>query len=243
MEMEHVEALTVEHLAYVAGIARRERERAHRAVGRHAEAVAEADDVALALLLRPVDAADDAHVVAARDEPVVEVAHMGVDAARQWVNVGRDQADLHRPPHRVTQIAPRAGSQEAMASRVTHRARILLLLGSEYRQLVAPRMRRSLPAGLRRSRSPAAGRRPSVRQMWSVPGRRRRRDGHRWRQRAVTPSSSTKSGTRLRPGHARRRRIEHLDRIGVIDVDPPRPAGALSIGRWRTADRAPGGGR
>ena len=55
----------------------------------------EADDVALAGALRAVRAADDAHVVAALDEAVVEVADVLVDAARQGVDVGRDEADLH----------------------------------------------------------------------------------------------------------------------------------------------------
>jgi hypothetical protein len=74
VEVEDVEALALEHLAHQVAVARREGQRPDRAVGRHAEAVAEPDDVALALSLRAVGAADDPHVVAASDQVLVQVA-------------------------------------------------------------------------------------------------------------------------------------------------------------------------
>ena len=95
VEMEDVEALALEHLADELAVAVRHRERADRPVRGHAPAVAEADDVALARALRTVGAADDADVVAALDEVLVEVADVRVDAARHREDVRRHEADLH----------------------------------------------------------------------------------------------------------------------------------------------------
>ncbi len=95
MEVDHVEAFAIEHLGDQPGIAMRDGERADRAVGGHAPAVAEADDVALAGALRSVCRADDADIVAALDEVLVEVSDVGVDATRKREDVRRDQPDLH----------------------------------------------------------------------------------------------------------------------------------------------------
>ena len=59
------------------------------------EAEAQADDVALVVTLGAVDAADDAHVVAARDEVLVQELDVRVDSAGERIDVRRDETDLH----------------------------------------------------------------------------------------------------------------------------------------------------
>ena len=101
VEVEHVELLPFEHPADLADVAGRDRDRAHRPVGGHAEALAQADHVAFRGALQAVAAADDPDVMAALAEVLVEVPDVLVDPTRIGVDVGRDQADLHgRSPSR-----------------------------------------------------------------------------------------------------------------------------------------------
>ena len=82
VEVEHVEALTLEQVAHLADVARREGQRPDRAVGRDAEADPDAQDVALRRALRAVAGGDDPDVVAAQPEVLVEVLDVLGDAAR-----------------------------------------------------------------------------------------------------------------------------------------------------------------
>ena len=116
VEVDDVEAFAIEHLLDQLPIAVGDGQRADRAVGGHAPAVAEADDVAFARTLRAVGGADDADIVATLHEVLVEVAHVGVDAARYREDVGRDQADLHWGPSS-------GGSPAAARSKCTGRRR------------------------------------------------------------------------------------------------------------------------
>ena len=144
-------------------VAMRDRERADRAVRGHAPAVAEADDVALAGALRAVRAADDAHVVAALDEVLVEVADVGVDAARQREDVGRHEPDLHASAPRARPAAARSKrtgrarppgyprsrpvpSRRTMPRTSSRTARgVLALLPAEHVELLLPGVGAALP--------------------------------------------------------------------------------------------------
>ena len=107
VEVEEVEPLALQHVADLRQVARRERDRPDRAVGRHAEALAQADDVTLAGALEAVARRDDPDVVAPGAQPGVEVADVLVHAARQRIDVRRDEADLHGStcPSRMTAAA------------------------------------------------------------------------------------------------------------------------------------------
>ena len=98
VEVEDVEPLPLEHLADLRDVAGRDRHRPDRPVGRHREALAQPDDVALGGALEAVRRGQDPDVVAAQPEVLVEVADVLGDAARQRVDVRRDEPDLHRPP-------------------------------------------------------------------------------------------------------------------------------------------------
>ena len=96
MEVEDVEALAVEQLAHLADVARRERQRADGPVERDAEADPDAQDVALGCALGTVAGGDDADVVTAQAQVLVEVLDVLGDATALRVDVRADQADLHR---------------------------------------------------------------------------------------------------------------------------------------------------
>ncbi len=96
VEVEDVEAFAVEQLADLAEVAGRERQGAHRAVHREAEADPDAQDVALGRALRTVARGDDPDVVAAQPEVLVEVPDVLGDPARLGVDVRADETDLHR---------------------------------------------------------------------------------------------------------------------------------------------------
>ena len=96
VEVEQVELLAREQRADLADVARRERDRADRAVGRHREADADAQDVALRRALGAVAGGDDPDVVAALAQVLVEEPDVLGDAARLRVDVRADEADLHR---------------------------------------------------------------------------------------------------------------------------------------------------
>src|SRR5574337_866651 len=102
VEVEQVEALLLEHPPALGHEARRERDRAHRPVGRHAEALAEPDDVALGRGLEAVTGGDDPDVVAAQPEVPVEVVDVLGGAARERVYVRGDESDLHGAVSRAT---------------------------------------------------------------------------------------------------------------------------------------------
>ena len=206
---------SVQHLLDQLAVAMRDGERADRPVGGHAEAVAQADDVALARALRAVGAADDADVVAARHEVLVEVLDVGVDAARQRVDVRRDEADLHvrlrrpgrRHPDRTRRAAPPAGiakvttgAARAAACRRPRRASARGVLAE-----LAAGTCRAAPATGRRSpsqlvvRATIAARsvvRRRCRGRWSRPGPRRWRGGRRCRRPRPRRCSATNAGTR-----------------------------------------------
>ena len=98
VEVQDVEPLAGQQLADLADVARRERERPDRAIGRHAEADPDAQDVALGGPLRAVAGGDDPDVVAAQPQVLVEIADVLRDAARFRVDVRADEADLHGRP-------------------------------------------------------------------------------------------------------------------------------------------------
>ncbi len=95
VEVEQVEALPFQHRPDLRQVARRQGDRPDRAVGRHAEALAEADHVALTRALEAVARGDDPDVVAPRSEPLVEVADVLVHATGERVDVRSHEADLH----------------------------------------------------------------------------------------------------------------------------------------------------
>jgi hypothetical protein len=95
VEVEQVEPLALEHVLHERRVARRDRDRADGPVGRHREALPEADDVAFGRALQAVRAGDDPHVVAAQPQVRVQVAHVLRHAAWQRIDVWRDEADLH----------------------------------------------------------------------------------------------------------------------------------------------------
>ena len=98
VQVQDVEPLAGQQLADLADVARRERERPDRAIGRHAEADPDAQDVALGGSLRAVAGGDDPDVVAAQAQVLVEVADVLGDAARLRVDVRAHEADLHCRP-------------------------------------------------------------------------------------------------------------------------------------------------
>jgi len=98
VEMEDVKALTGEQRPNLADVPGRERDRADGAVGRHAEADADPQDIALGGALWAVARRDDPDVVAARSQVGVQELDMLCHAARFRVDVRTDQADLHRGP-------------------------------------------------------------------------------------------------------------------------------------------------
>src|ERR1035437_3897837 len=87
--------LSVQDLLNLGHVAWGESDRPHRAVARHAEALADADDVALGRALQPVAAGDDADVVAAQAEVLVQETDMLVHTARKRIHVRSDESDLH----------------------------------------------------------------------------------------------------------------------------------------------------
>ena len=95
VEMEHVEPLALEHRADLTEVAGRERERADGGVDRHREPDPEPDDVALRRALRSMARRQDADVVAALSQVLVEVLDVLGDAAAGRVDVRADEADLH----------------------------------------------------------------------------------------------------------------------------------------------------
>jgi len=96
VEMEHVELLTVQHRPDLGQVARREGERPDRRVDGHGDAHAETDDVAFRGALRTVAGGQDADVVAAQPQVLVQVADVLGHAPVLRVDVRTDQADLHR---------------------------------------------------------------------------------------------------------------------------------------------------
>ena len=95
VEVEQVEPLPLEHLADLDDVARREGHRPDRAVGRHAEADPDPQDVALRGALQAVAGGDDPDVVAAQAEVLVEEPDVLGDAAGYRVDVRTDEPDLH----------------------------------------------------------------------------------------------------------------------------------------------------
>jgi len=98
VEVEDIKALAGQQRPDLADVPRRERDRSDGAVGRHAEADADPQDVALGGALRAVARRDDPDVVAARPQVGVQELDMLRHAARFRVDVRTDQADLHRDP-------------------------------------------------------------------------------------------------------------------------------------------------
>ena len=117
VEVEDVELLALEHPADLADIARRDGDRPDGAVRRHAEALAEADHVALGRPLEAVAAADDPDVVAAQAEVLVEVADVLVHATRDRVDVRRHEADLHRGSSSSNEASTTSGSSSRRGGR------------------------------------------------------------------------------------------------------------------------------
>ena len=173
VEVEHVEPLALEQVADLADVARRERQRPDRAVDRHAEADADADDVALRRALRAVAGGDDPHVVAAQAEVLVEEPDVLGDAARLRVDVRADEADLHRrsaaPRVRfvagrpgaaagVAVVAARAVAADPAGDLVARVAAALAQLVAERADLAGRPVERAVVLGRAASRSRGAGR-------------------------------------------------------------------------------------
>jgi hypothetical protein len=76
VEVEQVELLALEHVPDLGDEAGRERDRPDRAVDRHREALADADDVALGRALEAVRRGQAPDIVAAQPEVLVQVADM-----------------------------------------------------------------------------------------------------------------------------------------------------------------------
>ena len=87
VEVEDVEPLALQHGAHLGDVARRERDRPHRPVRRHREALAQADDVALGAALQAVGRGQDPDVVPAKTQVLVEVPDVLGHAAGQRVDV------------------------------------------------------------------------------------------------------------------------------------------------------------
>ncbi len=98
VEVEDVEALAIEHGPDLGQVARREGEGPDRGVDGHREAHPEPDDVALRGALGAVAGGQDAHVMAALAEVLVQEADVLGDTAVVGVDVRADEADLHRAP-------------------------------------------------------------------------------------------------------------------------------------------------
>ena len=98
VEVEQVEPLALEHVVDLRQVPRRERERPDGRIARDRDADAEPDDVALGRALRAVARGQDADVVAALAEPLVEELDVLGDAAARGVDVRADEADLHDAP-------------------------------------------------------------------------------------------------------------------------------------------------
>ncbi len=95
VEVEDIEPLALEHRADLAEVARREGQGPDRGVDGHREPDTEADDVAFGGALRAVAGGQDADVVAAQPEVLVEESDVLRHAAVGRIDVGADQADLH----------------------------------------------------------------------------------------------------------------------------------------------------
>jgi hypothetical protein len=95
VEMEQVEALARQQLADLADVAWREGQGPDRAVGRHAEADSDPQDVALGRPLRAVAGRDDPDIVAAQAEVLVEEPDVLGNATGFRVDVRTDEPDLH----------------------------------------------------------------------------------------------------------------------------------------------------
>ena len=96
VEVQDVEPLAVERVPDLGDEPGREGDRPHRAVGRHREALAEPDHVAIGRPLEAVRRGEDPDVVAAQPEVLVQVPDVLRDAAGERVDVRGDEADLHR---------------------------------------------------------------------------------------------------------------------------------------------------
>ena len=228
-----------------------------RAVGRDRDAVAQANDVALAGALRAVDAADDAHVVAVRDEVLVQVVDVGVDAARHRVDVRRDEADLHscapaagrfvqasrtRPTTGVSEIAAGSVTRHLAAHFVAHGQRVLAHLAAERGELRLPLVCRAFPG--RRARHDG---RAQIVGGGALEGRERLTDVLG----AMRVAGADRGNASVRdelpapfgPAHAGGGRVERLDRVGMEDrvrlvkQAPDRSAaGAQRVGHERVGD-------
>ncbi len=95
VEVEDVELLAVEHRPDLRQVARREGQRPDGRVDRYREPDAEADDVALGRSLGAVARGQDADVVAAQSEVLVQEPDVLGDAAVLRIDVRTDEADLH----------------------------------------------------------------------------------------------------------------------------------------------------
>ena len=158
VEVEQVEPLAGQHRADLADVARRERQRADRAVGRHREADPDADDVALRRALRTVAGGDDPHVVAAQAQVLVEEPDVLGDPAGLRVDVRADEADLHGRPRRVLAGRSAAAAAGRPGSRGRDRSR---RAGSGRPPRRARRDRACAAAGRRRPSCPSVP--------WNVP--------------------------------------------------------------------------
>ena len=107
VEVQHVEPLAFEQLAHLSQICRAERDGSHRAVERNAEALPDADHVALGCLLQTVAARDDAHIVATGTEDAIEAGDVVVHPPGVRKRVWRDEADFHPTP---SPSSPKASS-------------------------------------------------------------------------------------------------------------------------------------
>ena len=96
VEMQDVEPFALEHVVDLGQVARREGQRPDRGVDRDRETDAEPDDVALRRPLGAVARGQDADVMAALAEPLVQELDVLGDATAGGVDVRADEADLHR---------------------------------------------------------------------------------------------------------------------------------------------------
>ncbi len=117
VEVKEVKALARQEVADLPEIARRERQRPHGSVGRHAHADPDAQDVALRRALWTVTCRDNPYVVTAKAEVFVEEPDVLGDAAGLRVDVRADEADLHaRPPPSPSSPRPSTRSSRLSSS-------------------------------------------------------------------------------------------------------------------------------
>ena len=117
MEVEEVKPLARQEVADLAEVARRERQRPHGPVGRHAHADPDAQNVALRCALRTVTGGDDSNIVTAQAQVFVQEPDVLGDAAGLRVDVRTDQTDLHaRPPSSRSTPSPSSPSSPSSRS-------------------------------------------------------------------------------------------------------------------------------